>query len=284
MKKIIAMLLMLLLIPSIYTTTLTGCDNSKKSKGVGDASYEEINGEQQLTATLIAVFPSQLNSEDSVSHFDYYYNDEITPEELADALSVWTGLDFYISASFNENGQLIVDWAKNSTLIANLDGREQKEEFFFFDADSMRWFMMDSLYQTLKEQFNTEVYYTMDGGKELAFEELNPVKVFPVDIPYMGSAFYFNHADVIGDDMILNIAFTLVQSVMEARGDEASVVTNTGEEIINGEDCLTFSAGEMSEDGEKFTAMYYYAVNKSWTAIYYKDVAEGSEWGPAAAG
>ena len=43
-------------------------------------------------------------------------------------------------------------------------------------------------------------YYTMDGDKELAFEELYPVNEFPSDIPYMGSEFYFAHADVRGDE------------------------------------------------------------------------------------
>lgn len=58
-----------------------------------------------------------------------------------------------------------MDWAADSTLIAGLDDREQKEEFHFFDADSMRWFMMDSLWQTLKENFNRDIYYTMNGVK-----------------------------------------------------------------------------------------------------------------------
>jgi hypothetical protein len=64
------------------------------------------------------------------------------------------------------------------------------------DADSLRWFMMDSLWRTLNKAFEKEVHYTMDGGKELAFEELSPVKVFPTDVPYMGSPFYAAHSDV----------------------------------------------------------------------------------------
>ena len=60
--------------------------------------------------------------------------------------------------------------------------------------------MMDSLWRTITENLGVEnVYYTMDGGKELSFEELQPVSVFPEDIPYMGSAFYFAHGDGRGD-------------------------------------------------------------------------------------
>ena len=79
-----------------------------------------------------------------------------------------------------------------------------KRRSFFFDADSLRWFMMDSLWRTLTENLNTEnIYYTMDGGRELAFEGdmvLAPVSVFPPAIPYMRSDFYFAHDDVRGDE------------------------------------------------------------------------------------
>lgn len=64
----------------------------------------------------------------------------------------------------------------------------------------MRWFMMDSLWQSCMENMAIdEVYYTVDGGKELSFEELYPISVFPKDVPYMGSPFYFSHADLQGD-------------------------------------------------------------------------------------
>ena len=41
-------------------------------------------------------------------------------------------------------------------LVAGLDDREQKEEFFFFDYDSQCWFMMDSLWRTLTENLDAE--------------------------------------------------------------------------------------------------------------------------------
>lgn len=86
-----------------------------------------------------------------------------------------------------------MDWAPDSTLIAGLDDREQKEDFFFFDEESLRWFMLDSLWRTLTENLDvTEVYYTMDGGEKLTLVGLNPVDTFPAEEPYKGSAFYFN--------------------------------------------------------------------------------------------
>jgi hypothetical protein len=142
--------------------------------------------------------------------------EEITAKSIAEKLSQWSGLDFTINSETVSETSLTVDWSLDSTLIANLDDREQKEDFTFFDEDSMRWFMMDSLAQTCMENMNiSEVYYTMDKGKELSFEGLYPVSIFPKDTPYMNSPFYFAHADVKGD---------VNDNVME----ETSVMGNVG--------------------------------------------------------
>jgi hypothetical protein len=101
--------------------------------------------------------------------------------------------DFFAGFTRTQTG-IVVTWKNNSALIANLDDRTQREEFHFFDADSLRWFMMDSLYKTLKENFpNEEVFYEAGGGVELRFDDLEFTNVFPADVPYMGSAFYAAH-------------------------------------------------------------------------------------------
>ena len=80
-------------------------------------------------------------------------------------------------------------------------GVRPHKQFHFFDKDSLRRFMMDILWRTLTNNLNAKnIYYTMDSGKELAFDELYPVNVLPSDIPYMGSDFYFAYADVRGDE------------------------------------------------------------------------------------
>ncbi len=125
---------------------------------------------------------------------------DTAPENLAAQLTEWTGLDFTVNSITKEGGKLIVDWSADSTLLAGLDDREMKEPFVFFDHVSLNWFMMDSLYQTLLNNTDfEEVYYTMDGGKELTLADMYPIAVFPLDTPYMGSPFYYAHADVQGD-------------------------------------------------------------------------------------
>ena len=178
--------------------------NSSTSTTTSEATTTTTSEATTTTATttttqtdiLYAVFGA-----DNVKEYPIEYTGaQKTAEELAQELSKLTGLDFNITASKTDDGW-VVDWAADSSLIAGLDNREQKEEFFFFDCDSLNWFMMDSLWRTLTENLNAEnIYYTMDGGKELTFEELYPVNEFPSDIPYMGSEFYFAHSDVRGDD------------------------------------------------------------------------------------
>ena len=182
--------LSIFLILAMFICLLAACGSSSASSNSAETA------ESTQTDILYAVFSAEDVKEYSIE----YTGAKKTAEKLAQELTELTGLDFIITASKTDDGW-IVDWAADSTLIAGLDDREQKEEFHFFDQDSLRWFMMDSLWRTLTENLNVEnIYYTMDGGRELALEELYPVSEFPSDIPYMGSEFYFAHADVRGDD------------------------------------------------------------------------------------
>ena len=276
MKKVAS--IFLTAISAITLIAISACGTSGEDAGTGAHEWP---------LELVAVFSGEFAEHDFIlTDTAYLPDDRLTPEIIAEGLSDWTGFDFLFDASYDGAGNFTVDWHVNSTLIAGLGGREQKDGFYMADDNSMRWFMMDTLDRTLKENLEVyEIYYTTDGGKELKFEEFYPINAIPSYIPYMGSSFYFRHAESINDgDLILDVAFTLARSAMEARGEDAPVMAHTGEQTINGELCFTFSAGDMSEDGKKFTAMYHYAVNKSWTAIYFMDAAEGADWAPAAAG
>ena len=145
-------------------------------------------------ATLYADF-SWGSPDLEISEYELGYSGELTPEMLLEGLSNLTGLDFIADVEIAQLG-FSVDWKNESTLLANRDGRPQNEGFEFVDNESVRWFMMDSLCRTLLANFNEDnVFYTMNGGQELVFDELYPVSVFPYDVPYMGSPFYFSHTD-----------------------------------------------------------------------------------------
>jgi len=126
------------------------------------------------------------------------YTEELSPHILAQGLSEATGLSFKVETAQMDDGTLTIDWALDSTLFAVAEDRNSQAEALFLDGDSLRWFMLDSMAQTVRVNLEiTSVYYTMDGGKPLVLEGLYP----PVDfwnMPYMGSAFYFAQEALIG--------------------------------------------------------------------------------------
>ncbi|MGN0693054.1 MAG: hypothetical protein ACI4K7_11950, partial [Oscillospiraceae bacterium] len=112
--------------------TANAADSSETAKTSQSAAESSQSG------VLYAVF-----SGDNVKEYPVEFTgNQKTAEGLSDELSKLTGLDFNITADKTDDGW-VVDWAADSTLIAGLDDREQKEEFFFFDHDTLSWFMMD---------------------------------------------------------------------------------------------------------------------------------------------
>ncbi len=174
-------------------------DAEDSNSNLNDKNNIEQSLEEQKTIMLYTNMEGGSESPDIKQH-ELVYIGELSAEKLAQGLSELTGLYFNITSTIKEDS-IIIDWREDSTLIANLGDKEQNEEFRFFDADSMRWFMMDSLWLTLTKSLKIEnVFYTMNNGQNLSFDELYPVKEFPADLAYMGCAFFFAHADGKGDE------------------------------------------------------------------------------------
>ncbi len=118
--------------------------------------------------------------------------DALSVEALVHELSQWTKLDFSI-LDFTLNGKKInIDWSPQSSLITGTQKNTPSEEFTFKDLNSLRWFMLDSLFVSLMENFDLEsVSYTQDGGKNLTLNKLSPINEFPAVQTYKGSNYYF---------------------------------------------------------------------------------------------
>jgi hypothetical protein len=121
---------------------------------------------------------------------------EASAMEIAEYLSEWTGLDFTLNSAKDViDGGLVIDWSKQSTLVAGLDDREQKEDFKFDDAVSLNWFMMDTMKSTLASNLPvSSVYYCSDGQplefanpEDMAAQGLTELSA---DEPYYGSYYY----------------------------------------------------------------------------------------------
>lgn len=142
------------------------------------------------SAVLYADFSygaTEAEAGDLIQTHELPYEGELTPELLAEGLSELTGLDFEIDSFAETDDGLSVDWAAESTLLMGLDEREQKDGFFFYDVETLSWFMLDSLSRTLRENLGYEsIYYTMNGGEDLVLESGGMTLFFPVD----GGPFY----------------------------------------------------------------------------------------------
>lgn len=113
----------------------------------------------------------------------------VTVEALADALSEWTGLDFTPNGVEVSGDDITIDWAVDSVMLGG-DG-EPKEDFFFFDAVTQNWFMLDSLARTVHNNImGSTVYYSQNGGQPMGFEEMEGLEELPVDQPYYGSSYF----------------------------------------------------------------------------------------------
>ncbi len=145
--------------------------------------------------------------EGTIRQFEMEYEGDLTPEILMDGLTELTGLNFSTNnIRLEDGGYVIVDWSTDSTLLTAEQGWQSTDEFQFQDLDHLRWFMLDSVWKTLTSnslvdgQVASYVCYTMDGGVDLIVNELYPQSMFGDADAYMGSGFYFAHADVVGDE------------------------------------------------------------------------------------
>lgn len=120
---------------------------------------------------------------------------EAAAMEMADYLSEWTVLDFTLNSVTKAENGIIIDWSKNSTLLAGLDDRELKKEFRFFDAVTLNWFMMDTLSSTLHDNLSVSFIYYCSDGQPLEFNnqadmDAQGLTELSADEPYKGSWYY----------------------------------------------------------------------------------------------
>ncbi len=197
MNRVIKRILMLIFTIAI-TTSLVAC---KKTE-------DKVESPNLYKAVIYADFSNgSVDSEDKeiIKEDVIEMNEQPTIEDLSNALTQWSGLDFKLKEFRIEDKNAYVDWDTNSTLVAGLDDRKQKDEFHFYDSISLNWFMMDSLARTIKENFSVEeVYYSQGGGNPLSFEEGQGIGLdeLPVEQSYEGSTFFVNHSGGKGNESI----------------------------------------------------------------------------------
>lgn len=156
------------------------------------------------TATLIADFGDGLEGPNQ-TEYAWEYEGPLDIAMLSAGLSATTGLDFSVNGEI-AGDKASIAWLDTSTLMSGMDDREWNEDFVFYDAVSLNWFMMDSLAATVKRNIPAvkEIYYSGENGEPVVFP--NPedmaaqgLPALSTDQPYEGSAFFKAHADGRGD-------------------------------------------------------------------------------------
>lgn len=166
MKKTLAVL-----VAAALALALWGCA-AKKNPAPGGTTNNAV---QNDTGTIYAVF----NKKDVRENAFSYPQNACTPLTVAQALTAWTGLQFSISFEFDAQGNCYrVDWKADSSLATGQPPEQQKEDFRFYDADTLRWFMLNSLCRSIRENLeHTDVYYSLNGADLNALElgvDFNP--------------------------------------------------------------------------------------------------------------
>ena len=114
----------------------------------------------------------------------------VPPGELSQALTETTGIPFAFTLEHNGD-RWTVKWQKDSALW-NHDMPQGNPEYVFYDDDLMHWFLMDTVWCTLKEAYGaTEVSYRSTDGGSLKMESLWPLEHFDLSQPYRGSSWYY---------------------------------------------------------------------------------------------
>jgi len=136
---------------------ITSQSPSKNSTSGTDSTETDSD---MITGTLYAPFAKA-----DVREIDFGYEEgTCTPERIAAALTEWTGLVYDITSS-TDGDAVIVDWKSSSSFAEGQPPEPQKEGFEFFDQETMRWFMLNSLCSTIRVNMGvSDVFYSIEGG------------------------------------------------------------------------------------------------------------------------
>ena len=166
MKKLIMMTLALafsMFLAACGSNTPTPSGNNTSSLPTSSPTQStEAPAPEMITGTLYAVF-----SEDEVRELDFgYEKGTCTPEKIAAALSEWTGLDFNITAELDaQYNTVTIDWSTDSAMATGQPPEVQKDNFHFYDEEQLRFFMLNSLCRTIRENMGKlDVFYSLEGN------------------------------------------------------------------------------------------------------------------------
>ncbi len=132
--------LLLLLMSIVMIFTLSGCESSEK---------------------VISIYGVVSKSE--IKEMKYEYDKNLNISKLANALSFWSGANFYLETSEPSENVLYVNFLGNSDFVKGL-GNVKSKNFTFKDDNELRLFMLNSLAYTIRKNIKEyDIYFTANG-------------------------------------------------------------------------------------------------------------------------
>lgn len=119
----------------------------------------------------------------------------VTAEELCAALEQVTGIRFDFTLSADGAGYTVA-WQSDSAMLQGETPQDEHQDYVFYDDDLLRWFMLDTVWRNLTEEFGAgQVLYTGPDGAPLQLEDPWPLGGFDLSEPYRGSAWYCEQSE-----------------------------------------------------------------------------------------
>lgn len=120
--------------------------------------------------------------------------DPVPVRELSSALTRVTGIAFDFSLDW-QGDSCTVAWQEGSALWCAEMPQDSNPDYVFYDADLLRWFLLDTVCRTLRQGCGArEVYYTAADGSPLELDGLWPLEHFDLSRPFRGSAWYYSES------------------------------------------------------------------------------------------
>lgn len=203
MKHVLKQAILISAVLGVLALTVTGCGNSAgHSSSVSTASsVPDIPASSSAvqsapdTASQPEVQQATLyiGRDGDFKEYPLEYEGELKPKTLIQGIFELTGWDLTLSDEVTTGkGGMTVSFASICALFSG-PPEPQKEEFFVYDAETLIPTILDSVRETLQENFvdsasggdpdSLNIYYCAEGDQPLTFENMNVT--IPMDTPYM---------------------------------------------------------------------------------------------------
>ena len=124
----------------------------------------------------------------------------VSADGLCAALTDETGIPFDFALAW-DGGDWTVTWQDGSALWSGEMPQGGGPDYMFYDADLLRWFLLDTVWHTLTDGFGADtVTFRLPDGAAPDLAGLWPLEHFDLTGPYRGSAWYYAESIAFKDE------------------------------------------------------------------------------------